>query len=170
MLKLAYLVAVTAAVFVIYNFFNPPRTSMTLLVPAHALERLGYNEGDLSLKLSANSSCDQKFGKHIYTVMFDHEGNWRDVRVWSQHVTLYPTWNEIWQIKDEIQLCIRFKDQWEPVWKGVFNLRGTLNYYISHKHFFCNRENIASNWECSSYETYHSEREEIHTLLVKYAH
>lgn len=169
MRKFAYVLTVIAALLVTYNLYNPPRTAMLLLVPSHALERLGYNDGDLSFMLSADSGCKHKFSKHNYTVMFRHEGNWRDVKVWTQHVTLYPTWQEIWQIKDEIHLCIRFKDQWASVWKGKFSLKGTFNLYVAHKNFFCNKENITSEWECSSYETYHSKKDEIYKLLIKYA-
>ena len=163
-------IIVVAGIFVIYNFYNPPRPRMILFVPVHTLERLGFNDGDLSFRLSDNNSCKNRFGKHNYTAMFGHEGNWKDVRVWSQHVTLYLTWQEIWQITDEIHLCIWFKDEWEPVWKGKFSLKGTWDLYVAHKDFFCNRSNLSSKWECSSFEPYldKGKKEKIYNLLKKY--
>jgi hypothetical protein len=139
-------------------------------VPLHALERIGFNEGDLSFMLSDNNSCKQRFSKHNYTVMFGNEKIWDDVRLWSQSVTLYSTWQEIGQMKDEILLCIRFKDEWEPVWKGKFSLKGTWDLYIAHRSFFCNKNDLLSKWECNSYEPYigNDKKEEIYKLLTKY--
>ena len=151
-----------------YNWFNPPRTLMKLIVPSHALERLRSNDGDLFFMLSADNSCEHEFSNHNYTVMFGREGKWRDVRVRTKHVTLYPTWQEIWQMKDKIHLCIRFKNQWTPVWKGRFSLKGTLNLYVAHMNFFCNKKDISSEWECNSYEIYHDKKDEIYRLLKKY--
>jgi len=130
-----------------YNFFNPPRSAMELSVPIHTLKRLGFNEGDLSFMLSDDSSCNNKFSKnnHNYTVMF---GDWRNRSVLKKHVTLYLTWQDILQITDEIHLCIRFKEKWEAVWKGKFSLKGTLNLYMTHMRFFCNKKNSSSKWEC----------------------
>ena len=161
-------VLVVACIIVIYNFYNPPRSRMTLLVPVHTLERLGFNEGDLSFMLSDNSGCEQRYSKHNFTVMSGNEGNWNDVPVWSQHVTLYLTWQEIWQITDEIQLCIRFKNQWESVWNGEFSLKATWDLYVAQKSFICNRKDLSSKWECSSYEITYDKREEIYKLQTKY--
>jgi len=91
-----------------------------------------------------------------------------DRKIWSQHVTLYLSWKDILQITDEINLCIRFKDKWEPVWKGRFRLKGSFNLYVTHKTFFCNKKNSKSKWECVGYFLYHDKKEEIHKLLTKY--
>ena len=167
-------VFMAASIFVIYNFYNPPRPKMMLSLPVHTLERLGYNDGDLSLMLSDSDSCENEFSEHNYAVMFDHEANWKDerkdVRLWQQYVTLYPTWPEIFQITEEINLCIRFKNEWEVVWKGSFSLKGTLDLYVAYNRFFCNRNNLSSKWECNNYEPYIDEdnKEEIYQLLTKY--
>ena len=138
---------------------------MELSVPVQTLKRLGLNEYDLSFMLSDNSNCNHNVGRHNYTVMF---GNRMDRKIWNQHVTLYLTWQDILQVTDEIHLCLRFKDEKEPVWKGKFNLMGTLNLYIMHKSFFCNKKNNFSKWECSGYEAHQVKREEVSKLLMKY--
>lgn len=126
---------------------SPPRSGIKFVVPVHTLERLGYNEGDLFFMLSDDSNCKQEFTEHNYTVMFgQHEGNWQDVRVWTQHVTLYLTHKDARQIEEEVYLCIQFKGKWEPAWKGSYNLP------IAAKSFFCNKENHSSMWECFACE------------------
>jgi hypothetical protein len=141
---------------------SPPRSGIKFVVPVHTLERLGFNEGDLYPMLSADSSCKHEFSNHNYTVMFGHEGNYGDARVWSQHVTLYLTRQEARQIEDEVHLCILFKEKREPAWKGNYNLP------IAYKSFFCNKENRSSKWECIGCETCGDKREDIDILLRKY--
>ncbi len=167
MLKVFISLILIIAMVAIYNLYNPPRSSMELSVPVHTLKKLGLNEYDLSFMLSDDSSCNNKFSEHNhnYTVMF---GNRMDRKIWNQHVTLYLTWQDILQITDEIHLCIRFKDEWETVWKGNFSLKGALNLYIMHKSFFCNKENSFSKWECIGYEAHQIKKEEVSKLLMKY--
>ena len=143
---------------------SPPRSGIKFVVPVHTLERLGFNEGDLFFMLSEDSSCQQEFSNHNYTAMFgQHEGNWDDVRVWTQHVTLYLTRKEARQIQNEVHLCIRFKEEWEPAWKGSYDLP------IAYKSFFCNKENNASVWEClACQQCAGDKREKIHEHLAKY--
>ena len=112
--------------------------------------------------LSADSSCKREFSNHNYTVMFGNEGNWGDIKVWNQHVTLYLARQEARQIEDEVYLCIQFKEQWEPAWKGNYNLP------IAHKNFFCNKDNNSSKWECIGCEIRRNERKDIDSLIRKY--
>jgi hypothetical protein len=61
---------------------------MILFMPSHALERLGFNDGDLLFMLSDDSSCKHQFSEHNYTVMFDHEAVWRDIKSVESHMLL----------------------------------------------------------------------------------
>ena len=143
---------------------DPPRTGINFTVPVHTLERLGFNEGDLFIMLSEDSSCEHEFSQHNYTVMFGkHEGDWRDVRVWSRHVSLYLTREDARQIENEVYLCIRFKGKWEPAWKGSYKLP------IAYKSFYCNKKYYSSRWECFACEICRGEdKEKIYEHLVRY--
>lgn len=150
---------------VIYNLYNPPRSAMELSVPVHTLKKLRFNDDDLSFMLSDNSSCNNHVGDHNYVVVF---GNRMDRKIWNQPVALYLTWQEIFQITDQVYLCIQFKNEMEPVWKGKFNLMGMFNLYIMHKSFFCNKKNSFSKWECNGYESHQINNDDVSKLLMKY--
>ena len=132
---------------VIITSCGPPRSGIQFIVPIKTLEKLGFKD---------------EFSIHNYTAMFGNERHWGKVEVWSQHATLYLTREEAQRIKDEVYLCIQFKEKWEPAWKGSYNLP------IAYKSFFCNKANNSSKWECSGYETYHDKKQEIYKLLTKY--
>ncbi len=157
-------IVVVSLVVCILASCSPPRSGINFVVPVHTLERLGFNEGDLFFMLSRDDSCEQEFSDHNYTVMFGkHEGDWEDVRVWTQHVTLYLTREEARQIEEEVHLCIRFKDEWEPAWKGNYTLP------IAYKSFFCNKEDSSSKWECfACQQCYGDTKQEIYEQLSKY--
>ena len=171
-----YSLALIISMFITYNLFNPPISVITLNMPTHTLVRLGHNEGspykksDLLFMLSANNSCKKELSRHSYANMFRDYNNWRNDRLWSQSVVLYPTWQDIWILTDEMHLCIRFKDKWESVWQGKFKLKGSLNLYLTHKTFYCNKKNSTSKWECIGYFLYHDSdrQEERSKLLIKY--
>jgi len=159
-----------AGIIVIYKINNPPRSGILLLVPVSTLEKFGIDvqnldSHDLFFRLSRKQSCNSEFSNHNYTVMFNQNvGNWQDVRVWTQHVTLYLTWQESWEIEDKVHLCIRLKGKWESAWEGRYELP------IAYKSFFCNKESVSSKWECLGYENYQdkNKKEEIYNLLTKY--
>ena len=176
MLKFLYSLILIAGLFIIYNFFNPPSPIISLNIPTHALVRLGHDEGspniksDLFFMLSADNSCKKELSSHNYIDMFRPYNNWSNDRLWRQLVVLYPTWQDIWQLTDNAHLCIRFKDKWEPVWQGKLTLRGSFNLNLTHKEFYCNKENSKSKWECMDYFLYYDgyREEEKSKLLKKY--
>lgn len=174
MRKVFYVLIFIVGTFAVYNLSNPPRSAMRLIVPVHTLEKLGINAQDINARqffmLSAEDSCVHEFSEQNYTVMFNQNvGNWRDIKVWTQHVTLYFTWKDIWKIKEQIFLCINSQNRWEPAWKGKFSLTGVFNIYVAHMDFFCDKKDKTSKWECNGYELAHNKnKEEIYKLLTKY--
>lgn len=128
--------------YVTYNFYNPPRSAISLSVPVQTLKRLGFNNGDLPFKLSGNISCNNTVGSQNFVMMF---GNRMEREIWNQNVILYLAWKDILQITEEVYLCLPFKGKLEPVWTGRFNLLGTFNLYIMHKSFFVTKRIVTRN-------------------------
>jgi len=168
MLKILYALILIVGIFIVYNFFNPPRSAMVLYVPVSTLDRLGIKDNEIKFMLSPDNSCKHELSDHNYTVMFGNVGNWGDIKVWAQHVTLYLTWRDIWKITDKTFLCIQSKGSWEAAWEGSFSLKGSFNLYVTHMFYFCNKNSNSSKWECNGYDSNHDKKEEIYKLLTKY--